>query len=313
MAKISMYLKRKINLWQLFRIVLILGICFVILKPIFIKIIRGIMTKEDLHDLTVVYVPKNLTLENIKIVWQLMKYPLSFLFTLRLSLMVAILQIISCSVVAYGFARYKFKFREVWFLFVILTLIVPQQMTSISQYLNYRFFDYFGISYLFGLKKANLVNTNWPFIFSSIFAVGYKNGIYILMLRQVFRAVPKETEDAALVDGASQIKIFFRIMLPGAVPVIVTVALFSFVWQWTDIFYTGWFFSGGKTLAAALSGIFRSYFDYYVSQSIYGTDLNYVSVLSDIGALLMMMPLIILYIVFQKYFIEGVEHSGIIG
>lgn len=305
---------KKVKIWSLLRFVLVFGLCFLIIKPVAIKAVRSLITREDFYDLTVVYVPKNITFENIKEVWRSMTYPTAFYSTFKLSLIVSLLQIFSCSVVAYGFARYKFKYRDIWFSLVILTLVIPPQMTAISQFLNYRFFDFFGIGSILGINKVNILNTNWPFVFSSLFAVGFKNGIYIFMLRQVFKMVPKEIEEAALVDGAGPIRIFFKIMLPGAKSIIIAVGLFSFVWQWTDYFYVTWYFDNEPFLSRVLMNFTSSYLNNLKAVSSESSiDPSWVKQLADTGSLLIIIPVLIIYLIFQEYFVESIERSGIVG
>lgn len=308
--------KWKNTLLIVFRIMLLTGIGFMILMPIVIKVLKVIMSNDDWSDPYIIFIPKHFTIEKIILVWDLMKYPFSFVSSLKSSLIVAIPQIVVSSIVAYGFARYKFKFREIWFALVILTLIIPPQMTSISQYLDYRSFNFIGLANIFGTNKSvSLLDSYWPLFLSSIFAVGFKSGLYIFMLRQVFRNMPKETEESAIIDGAGPLKIFLKIMLPGAVSVILAVGLFSFVWQWTDIYFISMFNSKEYTLPVALSQLTTAYTNYYkafdfnIDQVLF----DYAKYIYDFGSVLVIIPLIVLYIVSQKYFIEGIERSGIVG
>jgi multiple sugar transport system permease protein len=176
----------------------------------------------------------------------------------------------------------------------------------IPLYLTYRYFDLFGLIGLFtGKDSVNLIDTFWPFLISSGTAMGLKNGLYIYIFRQFFRGIPKEIEEAALVDGAGVIRTFYRIMLPNAVPAIVTVLLFSFVWQWNDSYYVSLFLSKVKVLSTGLMGM---------GVAIGGEpDPVYFSILMNTGVLLSMAPLIILYLFVQRYFVESVERTGLVG
>ena len=118
---------------------------------------------------------------------------------------------------------------------MLLTLIVPPQMIMIPLYLSFRYFDPLG---LLPGNGINLLNSYWPFALTSATAMGMRNGLFIYIMRQYFRGMPAELEEAAYVDGAGALRTFFQVMLPSAVPVMVIVFLFSFVWQWNDDFYS---------------------------------------------------------------------------
>lgn len=302
--------------WALVRGVIILGICFLILYPTLLKIFVSIMSEKDLYDVTVKYIAKSPTFENIKTVWSAMKYPSTLWNTLKISILTSAMQLISCTIIGYGFGRFNFKGRNLLFALVILTMIVPPQTIMIPLFLHFRYFDLFGIiTKLTGSKGINLLNSEWPFVLMSATGMGLKNGLYIYIIRQFFRGMPKELEEAAYVDGASMFRTFYQIMLPSAVPAMVTVFLFSFVWQWTDIFYSNLFLQKVKVLSTALSSV-----SFDITQQIYwetGANVSLSPAVSSMytntASLLVIIPLIILYIIAQKYFVESIERTGIVG
>jgi multiple sugar transport system permease protein len=302
--------------WALVRGVIVIGICFLILYPTILKIFISFMSESDLYDVTVKYIPKYPTFENIKKVWTAMEYPQAFWNTLKISLLTSIMQLISCTIIGYGFARFNFKGKSLLFTLVILTMIVPPQTIMIPLFLHFRYFDLFGIiSLITGKKGINLLNTQWPFVLMSATGMGLKNGLYIYIMRQFFRGMPKELEEAAYVDGASMFRTFYQIMLPSAVPAMITVFLFSFVWQWTDTFYSNLFLQNVRVLSAALSSV-----SFDITQQIYwetGVNTNLSPAVSSMytntASLLAILPLIIIYLVAQKYFVESIERTGIVG
>lgn len=302
--------------WALVRGVIVIGICFLILYPTILKIFVSLMSEKDLYDVTVKYIPKSPTFENIKTVWTAMKYPLAFWNTLKISVLTSIMQLISCTIIGYGFARFNFKGRNLLFTLVILTMIVPPQTIMIPLFLHFRYFDLFGIiSLMTGKKGINLLNTQWPFLLMSATGMGLKNGLYIYIMRQFFRGMSRELEEAAYVDGASMFRTFYQIMLPSAVPAMVTVFLFSFVWQWTDTFYSNLFLQNVRVLSTALSSV-----SFDITQQIYwqtGVTVNLSPAVSSMytntASLLVILPLIVLYLVAQKYFVESIERTGIVG
>ena len=127
--------------------------------------------------------------------------------------------------------------------------------------------------------------------------------------------MPREIEEAALVDGAGIFKTFYKIMLPSAVPILTTVFLFSFVWQWNDIFFIGWYMTNKTVLPLALDSLARNYFHQFVLETGLTTpvDPSYTILLNSVGCLFVILPLILLYLWGQKHFIESIERSGIIG
>ncbi|MEC0369177.1 carbohydrate ABC transporter permease [Paenibacillus chibensis] len=298
--------KSKLWLWIVVRTVLIAGFCFIILFPLFLRLSVAFRSKVDIYDPTVLWIPRHFTFDNIKIAMEATHYFSALLNTFLISAGTTVVQLASCALAAYAFARLKFKGSGLLFGLVIFTIVVPPQTIMIPLYLTYRYFDLFGLIKLFtGKSSLNLIDTFWPFLISSSTAMGLKNGLYIYIFRQFFRGIPKEIEESAFVDGAGVLKTFYRIMLPNAVPAIVTVVLFSFVWQWNDSYYVSLFLSKVKVLSTQLMDM----------GSALGKepDLVYQSMLLNTGVLLLTAPLIILYLFVQRYFVESVERTGIVG
>ncbi|MEK3887932.1 carbohydrate ABC transporter permease [Bacillus sp. FSL K6-3431] len=301
--------------WVIVRSVLIIGLSFVILYPILLKVSIAFKQRMDLYDPTIVYIPRNFTLENFKYVLETMDYFKVLLNSFLLSGGTMLLTTLACAVVGYGFARFKFKGSNILFALVILTILVPPQTIMVPTYLQYRNFDIFGIIGLFNDGKGiKLIGTYWPFIISSITAMGLKAGLFIFIFRQFFKGVPKEIEEAALVDGAGVFKIFIKIMLPNAVPAMITVMLFSFVWQWNDIYFTTMFLEQASVLSSQLQ-IAGSTIAYNLSTAggQGATDPSYLSMLVNTSVLLSILPLIIMYMFVQRHFVESVERAGIVG
>jgi len=207
--------------------------------------------------------------------------------------------------VGYGLARFKFPGNSLVFGLAIFTLIVPPQMISIPLYLNFRFFNFFGLSE----TPINLLNTYWPFALTSMTANGFRNGLHIFIMRQFFKGMPGDLEEAAYVDGAGPFRTFFSVMLPSAIPAMVIVFLFSFVWQWNDYFLTMTFLRNSETLPIALQALPERYFASADSNDV----TQYSTILNNAGSLMLMAPLILLYAVAQRFFLESVSRTGIVG
>ena len=301
--------------WSLVRGVIVIGICFTILQPLFLKFSVSFMGESDLYDASVRYIPKNFTWSNYRLALSGMNYGTVFIRTLLLSAGVSLLQLVSCLLVAYGFARFRFPFKKLLFGCVIFTMIVPPQVIMLPLFIKYRFFDIFGIFQLLTGSSVNLIDTYWPFILQAATTMGVRNGLYIYMLRQFFKNMPKELEEAAFVDGCGKLRTFVRIMVPSAVPMMVTVFLFGFVWQWTDSFYSSLYLNKTQVMSTALSSlaanVYRQYEGFGGSMSFISP--GYVSMINNTGTVLAIIPLVAIYVFCQRYFVEGIERSGIVG
>lgn len=294
------------------RALLMFGLCFMIIQPILIRFSTGFMVEKDLYDSTIVLVPRHLTLENYKIVFDLTNFPTSMINTLWISLLVSLLQVVSCTFVAYGFARYQFPLKKFWFACVVLLIIVPPTTIQTSLYMSFANFDILGIFKAIKGKPINLRTSLIPYAMMSLTCMGLKNGLYIYMLRQYFKNVPDSLEEAAFVDGCSTLRTFTQIMLPDAMPTIASCFLFSFVWQWTDLFYSRNFLSSYSVYSVELSSIvtrMSRYFSADVSKSVIVPNGRQQQLIA-IGVLICCIPLIILYCFTQKLFVQSLAMTG---
>ena len=305
--------------WYIFRLALLIGVCYVILFPFYSKISSSFMSAEDFVDVTVRLVPKYPTLDTYAAIITENGYLKALLNTFILSGSCALLQTFVCSLVGYGFAKFKFKFNKILFMLVVFTMIVPHSTLQLSMFMEFRYFDILGILNLLGggvvdwirimdTTSFNLINTYWPLWILSATALAFKNGLYIFMLRQFFSGIPDELEESAAVDGAGVFRTFITIVLPNAIPMMITVFMFAFSWQWTDNFYTDMFYTtSGPVLmpdivTVPLSLVTSSAASNMVTTAVYNT-----------CGILILAPLLIMYLFLQKYIIQGIERSGITG
>ena len=178
-------------IWKLMRFVLLVGLSFMILYPVFVKFSASLKSTADMMDSTVVFIPKNPTLQNYKIVLNSVNYALTLLMTVLFCLVQSLLQLASCSLVAYGIARFKFKGHKLLFGMAVLTLIIPPQIILLPLYIRFHFFGITNIFQFSGIfSGVDLINTYWPFLLLSGTALGFKNGLYIYLLRQHFKNMP---------------------------------------------------------------------------------------------------------------------------
>ncbi len=289
---------------------LMFSLCFLILQPFFNKISLSFMSEADLADSTVVSLPRFPTWDNFVKVFELLKFEVSFPYTAGLAILTGLLQTVSSFLVGYGFARYKFPLKGLWFGCVILMIILPIQAYSISLYLNFRFFDVFGLFKLFTGETINLIGTPWPMFLMAMTATGLKNGLYIYLFYQHFRNVPKDLEEAAFLDGCGTVKTLFKIMLPDAIPLFVSCMMFAFVWQWTDHQFTNLLLNSEIYLATRLNAM-ESLIS---STGAAGTAITagaYADCLTATATLLILIPVVLLYLFGQKRFVESLSFSGV--
>lgn len=298
---------------SIIRFILLFGMCFMILQPILNKISVSFMTEKDLYNPIVISIPEHFTTGNYRLAAELMNYRQAVLNSLLISLTIAALQIAVCTLVGYGFARFEFPFKKFWFAMVILVILIPPQTIASSLHLHFRFFDLLGLSQLITGSTINLRGSKLPYYLMSAGCMGLKNGLYIYMIRQYFRNIPGDLEEAAYVDGCGMLKTFVRIMLPQAKPIITSCFLFAFVWQWTDGFYSKMFLGNTKLVSTGLARIVDSLGAYI--QRINGVkttiSVAYSNCILATGTLMIIVPLIILYLFAQRSFVESISSTGI--
>ncbi len=328
-------------IWYIFRFILLLGIAYIVLFPFYTKIAGSFMGRNDFVDVTVMLIPKDFTLLTYRMILLENSYFEAFGNTLLLSASTAIIQTFICCLIAYGLAKFKFKGSNIVFLAVILTMVIPHQTIQYSMFMNFRYFDIFGIvKFLSGnatvgeigwlndiLSKINIFganptsdflasvvedgalnlnNTYWPLIILSLTGLGFKNGLYVFMLRQFFMGVPNELEESAYIDGSGTGRTFLQIILPLSVPMMITVFLFAFSWQWTDDFYTTLFFTTHKTvLMPDVVAIPPSLDVQYAGANLYQAAIR------NTCGLLIILPLVIMYLFCQNFLVQGIERSGL--
>ncbi|MCI5811760.1 MAG: carbohydrate ABC transporter permease [Clostridiales bacterium] len=285
---------------NIFAYVLTIGIAFVIIYPLLRRIGNAFKPVEEFYDTSIVYFPRNPTFEVVRQAFYRLNFKQVGIPSFLMALYVGLTQMVVALLVGYGFARFKFRGSRVLFACVILTLVVPPQTILIPLYLRFRYFDILGIFKAITGHSLKLIDTYWCQILLSATGLGWKNGLYIYLMRQYFRGVPKALEEAAYIDGARTFKAFVKIMVPSALPMMLTVFLFSFSWQWTDTFYTGTFLIKKKLLATSVNAITHE-------NELMAFNLQQTAIL------IILIPLIFLFVVTQRYFVEGIERSGLTG
>lgn len=281
---------------SLVRWIFIICMCYVVLYPLFKQVVLSIMTAEDMYDATVNYIPKHLTTENYRQAWNQLGGWETILNSLVLTIACSVLIVISATLVGYGLARFKFRLNGALFALVIFALVVPADLLFTPRYVMFSLLKLVGDSFV-------------PMICFAITCTGLKCSLYIFLMRQFFKGQPHELEEAAYVDGAGPLRTFINIMLPGAVGMMVTVFLFSFVWQWLDSSYTTIFMQNVSLISTTYGKL-----NYLWSDSAGSTskDLT-VSLMKNAGIITIISPLVVLYAFTQRFFVESISRSGLVG
>lgn len=283
-----------------FRYLILIGLSFLILYPLLITVLISFMQSSDIFDLAVRFIPKNPTLRNYSLAIVFLDYWRCLGSSLLLNVLLCLLEIASCLVIAYGFARFNFPGRRLLFGCVILTLLVPYSVYFAPLYLSFQ---------SYGPFHWNLLSTPLPMFLLSLTGVGLKDGLIIYIMRQFFLGYPKELEEAASVDGAGTFQIFARIMLPGALSVSATCFLFTFVWKWTDPTYSEVFFPNTEflwtklaTIHSRFEGLVDARNDYYLR-----------AILKNASVVLFILPLVVLFFFAKRFLVESIETTGLVG
>ncbi len=300
--------------WGLIRFVLLLGISYMIIYPMLTTLITSFMTSADVYDPTVILIPKSFNISTYVAMWKYMNIPQLYLNSFLSSIGFALLQMCSCVLVAYGIARFKFKGSGFLFLMSIFTLMIPIQMLTNSMYFRYKAFNPLYM-FTFGEQLYRVPNVDltqgWTAIgLLSATATMYRNGLFVFLLRQYFINQPKELEEAAYIDGAGSFRTFVQVMLPSAVPMLVTVLLFAIVWQYNDIYYIGYLNPTAKVMATQISGAGESYVRNVLALS---NDTVLSSLYQSACTVMHIAPIVVLYCFGQKFFVQSIERSGMVG
>jgi multiple sugar transport system permease protein len=268
---------------------------FVYLFPIIKMIAFSLKDLQDLVNPIVEWIPTKVYLENYKTSLIVLGYGKTLLFSLAVTLVPALLQTITTSITGYALAKFKVWGRRIVFILILVTYLLPQQVYMIPKFV---LFDRLGI-----LESA------WSIIFPATFGQGLSSAIFILIFYQFFRMQPIALDESAEIDGANPYQIFFKIGVPLATPAYLTAFLFSFVWYWNETYISSLFLGTDLyTLQLKLLN-FQSQFNLAqgISQTMTNEAIRYAA------TVLIILPVLIVYVIMQKWFVEGIDRTGVTG
>jgi len=309
--KLNTTRKRKFKDYTLVivRTVLLIGLSFVILLPTIQQILMALRDPADVNNPAVIWIPEVWSTMNITIAATVLDYKNALINTFKVSSISMVLQVASTALAGYAFSRLRFRGSNILFVFVVLTIVIPPQALSLAQYLYFR--------------DLGLIGNESTIYLMSGLGMGIRSGIFIYIFRSFFKGLPKELEESAQIDGAGVFRTFWNVMLPNARGAIITVALFAFVWQWNDAYYVKIFEVSTQEfplltmrLINAAERMYDALF-YTGGLELVGQDVwenpVFLALISNVAALLMMLPLLVMYLFVQKQFVESIERTGIVG
>jgi multiple sugar transport system permease protein len=269
--------------WQIFAYAGLIAGSIVVLIPFFWLVSTSLKDPSNVFLDPPQWIPNPIRPENYAKALSVMPFGHYLLNTCRITFSALMLQVMSCSIVAFGFARMRFPGRNILFIVLLATLMLPAQVTMIPVF---KIWSWLG-----------LYDTFVPLILPSAFGSAF----FIFLLRQYYMTIPIEMDEAARIDGANTFQVWWQVILPQSKPALATVAIFSFMYHWNDFMGPLIYLAdpNKRTLALAL----------WAFQGQYSTDWHLLMAASTV----VMLPLLLLFFVAQKYFIQGVVISGVKG
>lgn len=275
---------------------ILIGIGFVYLYPIIYMLLMSVMPTNDLINPTIQWVPTAIEFDGFRTVIQVLDYGKSLGTTLLLASVSSVVQTITCAFAGYALARYPVPLKKLWVFLILFTFIVPTDAVMVPRYVLY--------------NEYHLVGTLWSMYLPALLGQGLKASLFVFLFMQNFGSYPKSYDEAAQLDGAGNFRLFFKVALPLAVPIIILSLLFSFIWYWNETSQSELFFNGVyKTLPLQLKS-----FDSLFSAQMGSSNSNRLNERMQMAATFVVIaPLVLLYFIFQKSMIGSIESAGITG
>lgn len=260
----------------------LLLITVVTLLPLVWMFSASFKLDSEVFSVPIQWIPKAFHFENYVRIWQKIPFGRFTFNSFKLTIIVTFIQVLTCSFAAYGFSKCKFRGRDTLFLCYIATIAIPWQIYMLPQYSL--------------MQKLHLVDTHLGYILMQSFAA-----FGVFLLRQFYQSVPNELIEAARIDGLSEYGCYFRIVLPLAKPAIATLTIFTFVNTWNDFMGPMIYFNSeaNKTIPLGI----RMFIGQYSSE--------YQLIMA--ASVVALLPILILYVFCQRFFVQGIATSGLKG
>ena len=278
-------------------------ISFVFLKPIFGIISKTFMSPADVIDPAVEWLPKTFSFNNLKVAASVLKLGKTLWNSIWFSGLMAICQTLVSALTGYALSRFKFKFKNFWFMMILLAFIIPLPVLMVPRLMMF-----------VSMQEAigfTLIGTPIPQVAMALFGQGVYSTVLILIFSNFFNMIPHVLDEAAMIDGAGALQVFYHVVVRMSLSTILVVFLFSFVWNWNETYVTGTLLRNTIELLPAKLSLFNSEFDSAVSSQGSAFKLNEAYKMA--ATFISIAPLLLLYTFVQKQFIQGIENTGITG
>jgi multiple sugar transport system permease protein len=282
-------------------------ISYQFLYPLLRMIMTSLMSPEDIINPTVNWLPKSWSFGNMVTALRVLELKTTLRNSVLFSGLLAVCQTLVSAMTGYAFARYKFKFKNFWFVMVILTFILPTPIMLIP-----RTMMAMSVREIFGFQ---MIGTIYPQMFMALTGQGVYSAILVLIFYNFIKLIPRALDEAASIDGANPMQIFYHVILKLSFSTLLVVFLFSFVWNWNETYITNTFVRGQIPLLPPRLAMFDSLFERYASLSggLNQGQQRINEAYKMSATLISILPLFILYIVVQKQLIKGIESAGLTG
>lgn len=271
---------------------------YVYLKPIFEMISKSIMTAADLIDPSITWIAKHATFDNFASAVKTLNIPSSLINSIWFSGLLAIAQTAVSAMTGFALSRYSFRGRNVWYIMLILAFILPVPLLTVPRLMIF--------NQLYTLTGIKLIGSIGPQFIMALLGQGTYSTMLILIFYNFFNMIPKSLDEAAMIDGAGSIKVFYHVAIRLSLSTILVVFLFSFVFNWNETYTTNTMLRS----AVELVPVKLSLFDNSAGGGV-ASNVNEAQKMA--ATLISIAPLLILYALVQKQFIQGIENTGITG
>jgi multiple sugar transport system permease protein len=300
---------------------LVISICFAILYPVLTLLPMAFTDLRELGRPNSIWLPSVFGVNSFEFVFRsVMRGDATIMLkSLAYAASICFIQVFMSAMAGYALARVNFTGRNLIFFLVIFTFLVPRQSLLITQYLNFKHFDVFGLFHLILGHDIDLINKPVTLYLLAIFGFSVNQSLFVFIFRQFFLGMPKELEEASLIDGAGFYRTYFKIMFPNALPTILTVGILSFVWAYGDIYYTNYFNTDGPYFGVIIDKTFKDANNWYINNQARqwfdtATTNNLAfEALKQSSILTFLVPLLIIYFFVQRKIIENLDRAGIVG
>ena len=267
---------------------LAIGLALLFCLPFFWTISSSLKSQSELYTYPPTLLPEDVRWSNYRLVFTLAPFARFIFNTIVVTGAAMVGQILSASVVAFGFTRFRFPGRDVLFFIVLMTLMLPWQVTIVPTFLLFR--------------SLGWINTFLPLIVPSFFGGG---AFYIFLLRQFFMTIPRDLDEAARMDGATAFRVFWNIILPLSKPALATVAIFSFIEHWNEFIGPLIYLNSPENFTISIG------LRYFQSTAFTGDEPRDAILMA--ASLIVAAPPLILFFLAQRFFVQGIVTTGMKG